>query len=297
MTSQNSTCLILALDDQLKADLAECVTVHGFHAEAVNGFDALEEISFEPDLILLGSDCPLPNEEAEPHFLELFIRERQIPILAPREKHGFVVEHFSDVHFYDDLEQATQMVLSFVLSHVRMRNMRDMMSDALEAFKYLQKGDFEFSHLGEAQALAYLIASMAPHKKLLRLGLTEVFVNAIEHGNLGIGRAEKEQLRAQGVWLEEVERRQASEPYKSRKVSLEMWREDGQMKLRLMDCGDGFDWSKYTAGKINPVNLTRSGRGIMFMLKSGLENIQYKGSGNTVEFSFEGKSLMENAHG
>src|SRR5262249_28845428 len=63
-----------------------------------------------------------------------------------------------------------------------------------------------FRTLAEAGKIARLLSGYYPDPLSAYYGLNELMLNAVEHGNLGIG-AEKARLIQEGLWREEIERR------------------------------------------------------------------------------------------
>ena len=55
----------------------------------------------------------------------------------------------------------------------------------------LQKGVFRLRTMSEATLLSEFIANNCPNPRLVLVGISEMIVNAIEHGNLGITFDEK----------------------------------------------------------------------------------------------------------
>jgi hypothetical protein len=53
-------------------------------------------------------------------------------------------------------------------------------------FAFLVNGVFHFQTLQEANLLANSFAHACPKPEKVILGLSELFINAVEHGNLGI---------------------------------------------------------------------------------------------------------------
>ncbi len=74
----------------------------------------------------------------------------------------------------------------------------------------------------------------------VRLGLREILVNAIEHGNLAIGFDEKSDATVHGAWPALVEARLADPRYRDRSVTVEFARVDDTAEFVITDEGDGF---------------------------------------------------------
>ena len=113
-------------------------------------------------------------------------------------------------------------------------------------------------------------------------GLTELLVNAVEHGNLGITYEEKTRLREQGRWEEEVASRLAAPEYAEKQVRVSYSRERDQIRVRIEDEGQGFEWQRYVDMDLERAFDTH-GRGIAMSRMISFDDVQYLGVGNTVE--------------
>ena len=71
----------------------------------------------------------------------------------------------------------------------------------------MDRADFHFQTLAEAENVASAIAQVCPDPVMAGLGLRELMVNAIEHGNLGITHEEKTELVRNATWEREIEAR------------------------------------------------------------------------------------------
>jgi len=286
MEDWKSNCLIIDSSHDAQNRMQGYAHSHGFGTLFCHSLSDCHFPSSEPDAVIIGEHVEFYLEEGIFSDVELLIRECQIPVLCHYSHTEKLIKRFDDVHCYHDEADVSHMMLSFVLSHARRRNIRESMINAVSGINQMAQGRFVFQSMEEAQALALLLASMAPHIKLLRLGLLELFINAVEHGNLEITQREKRQLRRDGEWLKEVEQRCHSKKYESRFVVLELRRQGNEINLTLTDQGRGFDWEQVSRNIKLKRNKSRSGRGLGIIQRSGLEKVKYLGAGNVVECSF-----------
>lgn len=149
-----------------------------------------------------------------------------------------------------------------------------------EAFGLIASGVFHFRTPDKANDLAIALSSISPQPQRLTLGLLELMLNAIEHGNLEIGAQEKSRLRAENRFAEEVERRLALPEYRDRWASLQVENEPGRLTFTIVDCGKGFDWRSHDATGISAPVL--HGRGILLARTFGFDQVRYEGCGNRV---------------
>lgn len=87
-----------------------------------------------------------------------------------------------------------------------------------DTHRLTRAGHFEIQTMDEGQQLATLLASVCPGPDKVAIGLWELMLNAIEHGNLGITYQEKARLIEMDKWYEEVERRMALPENTSKKL-------------------------------------------------------------------------------
>jgi len=129
-----------------------------------------------------------------------------------------------------------------------------------------------------------VLANAFPEPKRVVIGLSELLVNAVEHGNLGITYEEKTRLREEGRWEAEVELRLADPAHADKQVRVHFWRESEQICVRIEDQGQGFEWQKYV--DMDPERaFDTHGRGIAMSRLISFDSIEYKGAGNRVEVS------------
>lgn len=146
---------------------------------------------------------------------------------------------------------------------------------------HLERGEFWFTTQMEARDLATLLAHIAPQPERVVLGLTELMLNAVEHGNLGISYAEKSQLIDSEHLQHEVERRLALPEYAGRRARLQIERGPEAIKFIIRDEGAGFDWPQFV--EMSPTRaFDTHGRGIAMSKLISFDHLEYLGCGNTV---------------
>lgn len=145
----------------------------------------------------------------------------------------------------------------------------------------LHDGTFSFRTLDDAHLLASSLSSLCETPDGISLGLTELLVNAIEHGNLGITYAEKSTLRQNGEWENEVEKRLSSATYADRQAVVELRRFDGQVEFTIRDQGEGFDWKPFLDFAPERA-FDLNGRGIAMAKRLAFTALAYQGCGNVV---------------
>lgn len=150
-----------------------------------------------------------------------------------------------------------------------------------EGLRLLESAEFSFRSLDEANRLAGLLASLCPSPETAALGLTELMVNAVEHGNLGISYAEKVALKRNDAWEAEVRRRQALPEYRGRRAWVSVRRTSDEISFVIRDEGAGFDWRRYLDFEPERA-FDPNGRGIAMARAMAFSRLEYRGSGNEV---------------
>ncbi len=151
-----------------------------------------------------------------------------------------------------------------------------------QALESLDEAQFTFRTIEGAVQIAELVSSLCPSPETVRMGVLELMINAIEHGNLDISYDEKGQLLSDEKLTEEIERRLHLPEYASRKASLKFSRLKEQMVFIIEDEGKGFDPEPYM--EIRPERMMDNhGRGIAISCKLAFSEIAYLGKGNCVQ--------------
>jgi DNA-binding response OmpR family regulator len=110
----------------------------------------------------------------------------------------------------------------------------------LAALGFATRGEFRFRDLDQARALATLLSHLCPDPDAAVLGLTELMINAVEHGNLGISYDDKLRLRFDNTWDAEILRRLQAPEWRDRLVRVAFERTDTEVKFIIEDQGPGF---------------------------------------------------------
>lgn len=151
-------------------------------------------------------------------------------------------------------------------------------SDGLDL---LVLGKFQFRTLEHADALAAVIAQACPNPDKVIMGLSELLINAVEHGNLGITYDEKSELTMKGDWKSEVRKRMETDKYKDKIAKVTLERSPEKLSITIEDEGNGFDWQKYM--DFDPARaFDAHGRGIATANQICFDSLEYKGKGNIV---------------
>ncbi len=178
-----------------------------------------------------------------------------------------------------------EMLLSVVKTAVRDRSaykeLQETLKNSQKTLGKMYSSTFRYQLLDEAHAIASLLASACPEPGKVVTGLSELMVNAIEHGNLGISYKEKSALLAEGEWESEVNKRLQTSEYGERYAEVAFLRTEQFIEITIVDQGAGFDWQEYMQFSPERV-LDTHGRGIALANSLSFSSLEYKGAGNEV---------------
>jgi len=115
----------------------------------------------------------------------------------------------------------------------------------------------------------------------LRIGLSEIITNGIEHGNLEITGDEKFESTEKGTYTNMLYERLQREELAKRFVTVNIFYNDEYFEAKVTDMGKGFDVKK-ASEKSEDDLLKLHGRGIM-IAKMYFDKIEYNEKGNSVK--------------
>jgi CheY-like chemotaxis protein len=161
-------------------------------------------------------------------------------------------------------------------------HMRAMRAEAeVGALGLAVRGEFRFRDLDQARVLASVLSGLCPDPTTAFIGLTELLINAVEHGNLGISYGEKRRLRLDNTWDEEVARRLEASQWRDRVVNVGFERADNEIRFVITDQGEGFDATNYL--DFDPARACDpNGRGIAMARRLSFTELEFLGAGNIV---------------
>lgn len=145
----------------------------------------------------------------------------------------------------------------------------------------MKESYFEFRTPEEARNLALLLATCYPDPKTVLVGLMELMMNAVEHGNLGISYDEKRQLLKERKLEQEINRRLELPHFMARVASVKFTRTLTEIHLSIIDEGEGFDWKGFMDNHNRQKN-GFNGRGIGLAKYVSFDEMDYSGVGNEV---------------
>lgn len=295
--SEHQPTLLVVDDEEFNRDLiSEYLDGNGYQMDfAADGLEAWEKLDAQPgryDAVLLDRMMPRMNG------IELLARVKDdsrlatIPvILQTAASSPEQMEEGMRLGAYYYLakpfpRQALEAVVTTALADSQnQRTMQGALARTQRVLHLLTEARFHYRDLDEARTLAAELANRAASPSTLVLGLLELLINAVEHGNLALSYEDKSRLLEQGGWEEEVHRRLQDPAYADRLVQVSCEFVDGMGRLTIQDQGHGFDWKNYL--EMRPERaFDLHGRGIALARQISFETLEYLGNGNTVVVTF-----------
>ena len=292
MSTINKNPKVLIVDDDPLnlALLAEFINDAGYDSMCVeNGTKALQAAKDgEFDTILL--DRVMPDMDGIEVLKKIKSNKdlESLPVIiqtAKVEKLDIQEGLDAGANYYVTKPLNKDALLSIVKTAIddyrRLLSLQDYLNQTTSTLSLLEKGRFVFQTIEQALPLATLLANASQEPDKLALGLTELFINAIEHGNLGITYDEKSELISKGRWCDEIKSRVSMPQYAEKKVTVEFNKLDDQLHFLICDEGKGFDWQQYMEISSDRAFHTH-GRGIATANSFSFDKLEYRGKGNEV---------------
>ena len=179
-------------------------------------------------------------------------------------------------------ESVLQSVVAAALrERAQVRALTQQESKQHVSFSLIDTCRFRLRTLEEAESLAIFLANAFPDPARSVTGLAELLINAIEHGNLGIGYEEKTRLIESSQWRTEIARRLQLPAYAEKRVEVLMQLKSEGVFVQITDEGEGFDWKSFLM--IDPSRtMDNHGRGIAQANAQSFDALRYNARGNQV---------------
>src|SRR5262249_18217502 len=142
-----------------------------------------------------------------------------------------------------DADMLLSVIRTAAADSGEIRELQKRVKRGLNVLALLSEARFAIRTLDEARDLAGVLANACPDPETAVVGLTELLVNAVEHGNLGITYEEKSTLRNCHEWEAEVLRRLELEENATKRVDVHFQRGSGEIRFHIRDEGHGFEWT------------------------------------------------------
>lgn len=162
----------------------------------------------------------------------------------------------------------------------RQRELGTHVRRAARTLSLMEAGRFRYRTQEEAENLTYLLAAACPDPDRAAVGLSELLINAVEHGNLEITYQETSAAIAQRNRAELIRTRLEDPRFRARSVEVRFEQFPDRYRFTVTDEGAGFDWKRYLELSAERAFDTH-GRGV-YMASNCFDRLEYQGKGNTV---------------
>lgn len=272
--------------------LGEVIQANGHEfIHTANGRDALARFeTYDPDLIL--ADIRIPGIDGFQLLEEIRRRNRDVIYVVMT---GYGSEEFAsraiELKANNYLNkpigyEALTTLLNKYAGIVRDRSIRAEVSQTIRRRTLTLEIDNRTERVSHVVDL--LVAETRPllHGEAvfgIEIGLYELIVNAIEHGNLGITYEEKRRAlyEASHKYMQLIEKRSQDPERAAKRVRIEFQYTGDRMEWLIADQGEGFNWysvpSPFETGMTDSLN----GRGI-YIARFQFDELQFLGTGNRV---------------
>lgn len=288
--------ILIADDEEFNLELLiELLTDEGYTTiGAHDGQEAWDLLESSPELfhaVLLDRMMPRLDGLSVLHRMKNHPTLAQVPVIFQTAKASMedILEGMEAGSYYYITKPFKQIELLGIVraavsdfGHMSLiaKNVKDL-SRQLSSMRYLTQAEFRFRTLQEAFDLAPLLASSCQNPERVTLGLSELLINAVEHGNLGITYQDKTRLNQNGEWTAEVNRRSSLPENCTKYVSVRVDITYDSVCFTIVDEGPGFDWESYLSFRPERA-FDNHGRGIATSRMVSFDELKYVGTGNKV---------------
>ncbi|MBF0415423.1 MAG: response regulator [Magnetococcales bacterium] len=293
MTENDKRHKVLVVDDvpgNIKV-LAKALSQDYRVLVATNGEDALKTAQTENiDTILLDVEMPGMNGFEVCERLHATKITRRIPVIftTSRKNSEDIARGLSlGAFYYLTKPLDISILLAIVQAAINRRTAHQCLYGQIQVTRcplslHMEEARFRIQTMSEAFQLSVLLSLTCPNPEKAAIGLREILINAVEHGNLGITYEEKGILNSNNKLEEEIKRRLALPENQEKHVVVLFTRKEDEISFHIRDDGSGFDSEPYL--DFNPERmLDTHGRGIAIAVKASFDDVRYLGSGNEVE--------------
>ncbi len=264
---------------------------------AEDGLDAWTQLEANPgkfDVVLLDRMMPKLDGMDVLRKIKSHRKLKSTPVIlqtAKASQQNIIEGMESGAYYYLTKPFDDEMLCSIVKTALEDKLRYDLLKLKLEesvrGLAVIQEAHFEFQTIDEANDLAKVLANACAYPDRVVTGISELLINAVEHGNLEICYEDKTRLVAKDEWKDEVNRRLQLPEYTDKKVLVRFQRKNSVNRILIEDEGSGFEWKNYL--ELDPQRAFDShGRGIAMAKMTSVDEINYQGCGNKVELIIQG---------
>jgi Histidine kinase-like ATPase domain len=231
-------------------------------------------------------------------FLSLFeetpLKNSELLLISDTSQNDYLLPKLLDKssHQVFQITESQKIVDAIKQSKAKFKSrayLTNEMKNLDNCLKMLNQASFKLKSLKEAKELSVLLGSMCPQNTEATIGLLELMINSIEHGNLEISYDKKGQLLKDGVWHTEVLRRLVQEKYSHKFITVDYTKTSERVTFLITDEGEGFNFEYFLTaadcGETEKPSTKFHGRGIALTKQLCFDELTYLGRGNQVRVS------------
>jgi anti-sigma regulatory factor (Ser/Thr protein kinase) len=251
-------------------------TVLGYRSEELEGHIFCEIIADGPE-----GDVEINRNIVRQYFRDFFASDKSFKFRAS----------FQLKHMYEQTELDVHLQKNIVDGQVEVLGKASVVHrDPAQFFLERERGTYVIANsITHAEMVSRKLTERLERYfgtkaiKSIRLGLREILINAIEHGNLNVSFAEKTAAIDRGDYLEFLIARQKDPLYAEKKVRVDFVLDPRRVLFRITDDGEGFDHQAFITRIETDDDMLElgHGRGIL-MTRNIFDRVQFSRKGNQI---------------
>ena len=175
------------------------------------------------------------------------------------------------------LKAALEQVQAEMEKRLGLLNQSKQFSNALSCMSHAH---FRIQTPSQASSLAWLLSQQAQQTDHTYLGILEILINAIEHGNLHLKPSERKSLLSKDDFRQELELLSKQSPFCTKWVEVDFSSDDCFATIEVTDQGFGFDWQS-SLNQNHSAKSWANVRGFHKIKNAGFINLHYRNNGRT----------------
>lgn len=283
---------ILIIDDenQVRDVINITLTENGYKAyEAENGKKGVELfMNRNPDIVITDVNMPeMSGIEVTKKIKELKA-DTDVVIMTGFGTEELVVDALrSGASNYIkkpiDLKELLSILDNIILKRESRKRYEVLKDIVVKESKFLILGNNISDLWGTVNQALFNVPNSLSEGSLegLKLGLYEILLNAIEHGNLGITYDEKKEALNSNMYNKVIDQRLSEANKQGKVVKVQCNYSTEELTIEITDQGEGFNYDNLPPLSDPDTILSAHGRGII-LASLYYDNIEYKKPGNSV---------------
>lgn len=242
---------------------------------------SIKDIDEEPYIVIITDEKELFSKENIDNSRICFITNDKMENGVYSLKENFTHAHL-------------RMLIDVIYHGILLSNYAPSLKPYVFHKEYIISNDFyNIDRLVYAMTAELIIFFKFFELEKIRVGISEMLTNSIEHGNLGITADEKFKATEEGTYYELLNTRLNDPEISKKKTHINIDYRDRKLTVKIKDEGKGFDTSKLPDPTDSEHLLKLHGRGI-FITRMYFTEIKYNSIGNEVTLI---KDVPENSLG